>query len=185
MDVQLNGGYARIRTTTAKSLLELVPPTGPKQAPGGAPEGPGVTLNQFGEGRAIYCAARLFAGYQQDGTPVLGKLARWIFGVVHPAERRAILLENAPLNVEVTFNSRGPDRFVHLVNYTGDKRAGGQRLQEFSTAQGIRIGVRCGARPKRGLLAPEKRPVAFEWKGGRAWFQAQPLVLHDVYMMES
>jgi len=51
--------------------------------------------------------------------------------------------------------------------------------------QGIRIGIQCSARPKRVLLAPEKKLMAFEWKDGRAWFQARPLILHDVYMMEN
>ena len=185
MDIQAPGGYSRVQTTTAKSLLELIPPSGPKQAPGGAPEGPGVTLNQFGEGVAIYCAVRLFTGYHQEGTPVLRKLAAWMLHVAHPLTRRAVVLENAPLNVEAAFNSRGADRFLHLINYTGDKRmAGAQRLQDFSAVSGIRVGIASAARPKRIVVAPERKPIPFEWKDGRAWFQAQPLIMHDLYMME-
>ena len=91
------------------------------------------------------------------------------------------MLENAPLNIEVTFNLRGADRFLHLINYTGDKRmAGAQRLQDFSGVNGIRVGIQTAARPKRFVLAPERKPVPFEWKDGRAWFQAQPLVMHDL-----
>jgi hypothetical protein len=186
MDVQVAGGYSRLQSTSAKTLLELVPPSGPKQAPGGEPEGPGVTVNQFGEGRAVYCAAGLFAAYQQEGTPVLRKLGAWMLHQVHPPEQRGILLENVPLNVEMTFHSRGADCFVHLLNYTGDKRiAGAQRLQDFSAVEGIRIGVRCRTRPKRVLLVPEKKSIALEWKEGRAWFPAQPLVLHDIYTLEN
>ncbi len=185
MDIQAPGGYSRVQTTTATSLLELIPPTGPKQAPGGAPEGPAVTLNQFGEGVAIYCAVRLFTGYHQEGTPVLGKLAAWMLHVAHPPMRRAVVLENAPLNVEAAFNLRGADRFLHLINYTGDKRmAGAQRLQDFSAVSGIRVGIASATRPKRIVLAPDRKPIPFEWKDGRAWFQAQPLIMHDLYMME-
>ncbi len=185
MDVHVAGGYSRIQTTTAKRLLALVPPAGPKQAPAEAPEGPGITLNQFGAGKAIYCAVRLFASYHQEGTPVLRGLAAWMLHLALPPARRAIVLENAPLNVEAAFNSRGPDRFLHLVNFTGDKRiAGAQRLQSFSAVSGIRIGIACRARPKRIVLAPDRKPIPFEWKSDRAWFQAQPLILHDVYMME-
>jgi hypothetical protein len=185
MDIQAPGGYSRVQTTTAKALLELIPPTGPKQAPAGPPEGPGVTLNQFGEGVAIYCAVRLFTGYYQEGTPVLRRLAAWMLHVAHPPARRAIVLENAPLNVEAAFNSRGADRFLHLINYTGDKRmAGAQRLQDFSGVSGIRVGIASAARPKRIVLAPERKPIPFEWRDGRAWFQARPLIMHDIYMME-
>jgi putative glycosyl hydrolase-like family 6 (GHL6) protein/glycosyl hydrolase family 42 (putative beta-galactosidase) len=186
MDVQVAGGYSRMQAVGAKTLLELVPPAGPKQAPSEAAAGPGVTINQFGEGKAIYCAVGLFAAYYQEGTPVLRKLAAWMLHLAHPPAQRVVVLENTPLNVEVTYNARGSDRFVHLLNYTGDKRiAGAQRLQDFSAVQGIRVGVRCNARPRRVLLAAEKKPIAFEWKDGRAWFQARPLILHDVYMMEN
>jgi hypothetical protein len=185
MDVQVAGGYSRIQTTTAKRLLDLVPPTGPKQAPAETPEGPGITLNQFGQGKAIYCAVRLFASYHQEGTPVLRGLAAWMLHLALPPARRVIVLENAPLNVVAAFNSRGPDKFLHLVNFTGDKRiAGAQRLQSFSAVSGIRIGIACRARPRRIILAPERKPIPFEWKNDRAWFQAQPLIMHDVYMME-
>jgi len=185
MDVQVSGGYLRVEATTAKTLLELVPPSGPKQAPGGLPDGWGVTINQFGKGKALYCAARLFAAYQQDGTPVLRKLAAWMLHMTHPPAARAVVLENAPLNIEMTLNTRGSDRFVHLINFTGDKRAGAQRIEDFAAVPGIRVGVRCRTRPRRVQLVPEMKAVAVEWKDGRAWFQAQPLVLHDVYKMES
>jgi len=49
---------------------------------------------------------------------------------------------------------------------------------------GMRIGIACRARPKRIVLAPERKPIPFEWKNDRAWFLAQPLIMHDVYMME-
>ena len=185
MDLLVAGDHCRIQTTSAKSLVDLIPPTGPKQAPGGAPEGPGITLNEFGQGKAIYCAVRLFAGYHQEGTPVLRRLAAWMLHQALPPARRAILFENAPLNVEVTFNSRGDARFVHLVNFTGDKRiAGAQRMQDFSAVNDIRIGIACHARPKRIVLATERKPIPFEWKENRAWFQAQPLMMHDIYMIE-
>ena len=186
MDVLISGGYSKIDVASATTLLGLVPPEGPKQSPAATAAGPGVTINRFGEGTAIYCAARVFTAYYQDGTPVLRKLAQWMLHQALPPERRAVLLENAPLNVEMTLNSRGPDRLMHLINYTGDKRlAGPQRLQGFSAVSGIRAGVHCRARPKRILLVPDKKAVAFEWKDQRAWFQTQPLAMHDIYLIES
>jgi hypothetical protein len=85
----------------------------------------------------------------------------------------------------VTYNSRGTDRFLHLINNTGDKRmTGAQRLQDFSVVSGMRVGIASAARPKRVVLAPERKPIPFQWKGGRAWFQALPLTMHDIYMLE-
>jgi Beta-galactosidase trimerisation domain len=186
MDVQVNGAHPRVRTTTASQLLPLVSAAGGKQAPAAEPDGPAVTLNRFGRGKALYCALPVFRAYQLDGTSVLRKLAVWMLEQIYPAESRTLRLENAPVNVEVTYNMRGQDRLVHLLNYTGDKRMQGpQRLQGFSTVEGIRVHVRSDARPKRVRLVPEDRPVAFDWRDGWIRFDAKPLNIHSVYRIES
>lgn len=117
---------------------------------------------------------------------MLRELAAWMLQLVYPVGARSIVLENAPLNVEVSYTSRGRDRFVHLVNYGGDKRIGGaQRVHGFSAVDRIRIRLQCAAKPKRVLAVPENQPVAFEWRNGWASFAAQPLVLDSAYMIES
>lgn len=185
MDIQVNGPYQRIAVDTATALVDLVPP-GTRQAPAERPEGPAITINQFGKGQAMYCAAPLFTAYHQDGTPVLRKLALWMLERVLPHEKRQIRLENAPLSVEMTFNQRGNERFVHLLNFTGDRRIGGSpRLQDFSTVEGITVRLRAVAAPKRILLVPERKAVAFEWKAGWTGFQALPLHIHSAYLIEA
>ena len=80
MDIQVKGNYVRVKTTTAKTLLELVPPyEGIKRGsppPALASEGPGITVNSFGKGKAIYCAPKLFNAYFSEDTPVLLNRAR-------------------------------------------------------------------------------------------------------------
>jgi hypothetical protein len=145
-----------------------------------------VTLHQFGRGKAIYAAPALFEAYFQEDTPALCKLAAWMVQLVHPIAARSIVLENAPLNVEVSYTSRGRDKFVHLLNYGGDKRIGGaQRVHGFSEVERIRVRLRCDVRPKRVLVVPENKPIAFEWSNGQTSFVAQPLVLDSAYMIES
>jgi hypothetical protein len=185
MDLQIRGGYFRIEPASAKPLMDLVPATGSKMVPADAPQGPGVTLNRYGKGQAIYCAAPLFGAYHQDGTSVLRKLASWMLALVHPVQARTIVLEDAPLNLEISYHSRGRDRLVHLVNFTGDKRLdGAQRVRDFIPVRGIRVRLQSATRPKRVLLAPEERTIAFEWKDGWVRFEAQPLVVHSAYMVE-
>ena len=176
-DTEVRGGYEQIATTTARTLLDLVPASGPKNAPSGKAEGPGVTLNQFGKGKALYAAAHLLEAYYQDDTAALGKLAAWMLEQVYPRTARSIALENAPLNVEAVYTARGRDRFVHLVSYSGDRR--------ISTVDGIRIRVRCATRPRRVTLVPESKAIAFEWNDGWASFNAQPLLIDSAYMIET
>lgn len=186
MDVQVSGSYSRIQLASAQKLVDLVPPSGPKQAPGGVPEGPGITIHQFGKGKAIYCALPLFEAYFETDTPSLREIAAWMLHLVYPQAARTIALENAPLNVEVVYNLRGKNRHVHLVNFNADKRmSGAPRVQDFVVASGIRVGFQCAERPRRISRAQQKSPVEFTWKDGWVWFQAAPLTLHDLYVIEA
>ena len=115
-DIPVVGPYMRIETTTAKRLVELLPPyEGIKSGtapPAESPEGPGVTINAYGKGKAIYCAANLFTAYYQQDTPVLRKLALWMLGLGYPASARTVVLENAPITVEAFYNERDGERCV-------------------------------------------------------------------------
>ena len=185
MDTQVAGPYIRVQATTGRTLLELVPPDSPKQAPRAEPEGPAVTMNVFGEGRAVYCAVPIFSAYHQDDTPSLRKLLSWMLSLAHPVASRTIALENAPNNVEVSLNERASDKFVHLVNFTGDRRLqGAQRVQDLTAVDGIVVRFRCSRPPRRVILEPEKEVVACDWRAGWASFQARPLLLHSVYRVE-
>ena len=95
-------------------------------------------------------SAGRYAGSPQVGSPGCCLCA-------HPPARRAVVLENAPLNVEITFSARGADRFVHSGQFTGDKRmAGAQRLQDFSRVERHSCWrLQSSARPKRIVLVAE------------------------------
>ncbi len=185
MDVQVNGSYVRVEVTTAKTMLELVPPDGPKQAPASASEGPGVTLNQYGKGKVLYCAAPVFSAYYAEGPAMLRRLALWMLSVVHPERGRSILLENTPPNVEVFYNQRGKDRFVHLVNYSGDKRETGPAQSQIGArVHGIHVRARIPVAPKRVVAVPENQTIPFDWRDNWLGFTANPLAIHSVYLIE-
>ena len=189
MDIQVSGSYAQIRATTAKTLLELVPPyegigegTPP---PALETEGPGVTVNSCGRGKAIYCAPSLFAAYYGVDTPVIRKLGLWLLDLVYPDGSRSVSFENAPINVETFYNERGHERFVHLVNFSGDKRERSTpQVQDFTTAHGIRVHVRLDVEPVGITSVPGGRDIPFTFGDGHATFEAQPLAIHNVYRIE-
>jgi len=182
MDTQSNGPYIRVELTTAKTHMPLVPPAGPKQVPAEQPEGPGITRNQFGRGVAIYSAQPLFTAYQQDGTLAIRNLTASLLRD-YP---RSIALDNAPASVEMTYQSRGRERFVHLVNFGGGRRMNApQRVRNFAAVYGIQVRVRCAAPPRKVSLVPEQQPVSFEWRDGWVAFAARPLQIHSVYMLET
>jgi hypothetical protein len=181
MDVEAGGSYTRIATTSARKLLDIVPPYrgGP---PDTSAEGPGVTIAIYGKGKALYCASDRFSGFFEKATPNMRKLADWMLGLVYPVGARLISLERAPVTVELFYNKRGNERFVHLVNWCGDKRdIGTPQVQDFPAVHGMRVRVRLGERPKEVSLLPEGGKVDFTYTGGWLAFDALPLRIHDVY----
>ena len=194
MDVHIPSGYERVETTTARSLIELVPPyegisTG-TPPPAQETEGPGVTLNTFGKGTALYCAPKLFSAYFSHDTPVLRKLAMRLLAEVYPEDERHIVLQGVPSNVELFYNQRGNERYVHLVNYAGDKRERGvPHAQDFPVIHDISVRVRTPVRtpggtpgrPSTVTLVPNGTQVPFSYENGRVIFTAKPLHIHSVY----
>ncbi|MCE5249332.1 beta-galactosidase trimerization domain-containing protein [bacterium] len=190
MDIQVMGPYGRVKTTTAKTLIELVPPfEGIKNGtppPALSPEGPGVTVNMYGKGRAVYCAAKLFDSYYRESTPVQRKLGLWMLEQVYPPEARTIVLENTPVNVEVFYNRRGKELFVHLVNYSGDKReVGTPQVQDFAVVHGIRIRLQLARKPAGVTTVPGGKTIPSAYSDGWLTFTAEPLAIHEVYRIET
>ena len=184
MDVEAGGSFTKVELTSAKKLLDLVPPYRGLQ--GGPPDtvsgGPGVAINSFGKGKAIYCASDLFGGFFDKATPNMRKLAAWMLGIVYPMEARLIALEHAPVSVELFYNKRGDERFVHLVNYCGDKRdIGTPQVQDFPEVHGIGVRMRLEKQPREVVVLPEAGKVEWKFTGGWLTFTARPLRIHDVY----
>ena len=188
-DIPVVGKYVRFKPTTAKTLVEIVPPyKGVRSGtppPAELPEGPGVTINSYGNGKAVYCASELFSGYYTKNTPVLRKLALWMLNLAYPVDSRTLVTENTPINVEVFYNQRGNERFIHLVNYSGDKSERGvPHAQDFPAIHGMRVKVRFNNRPAGITTVPGGEKVAFTFKDGWATFNAEPLAIHDMYRIE-
>ena len=184
MDVEAGGSYTKVALTTARKLLDLVPPY--KGTKGGPPDtqpgGPGVTLNIYGKGKGIYCSTDLFGEYFDKDTPNMRKLAAWMLARVYPTESRLVVMENTPVAVEMFYNERPGERFIHLVNYSGDKRdIGTPQVQDFPVTQGMRVKVTLDRKPASLALIPEGKTVNFTWSGGWMTFEARPLRIHDVY----
>ena len=194
-DLHVVGNYVRVKTTTANTLMELVPPyenlkyqtTERRWAPPPAEDtdGPGITLNSYGKGKAVYCASRVFESYYIENTPNLRKLGLWLLDLVYPDESRNIFLENTPINVELFFNELGKERFVHLINFTANKRdIGTPSVQDFITVHGIRVKVRLKNRPAGITSVPGGKNIVFSYRNGWASFDAEPLSIHNVYRIE-
>ena len=105
--------------------------------------------------------------------------------LIYPTDSRSLVLENTPINVEMFYNYRGNERFVHLVNYSGDKREVGTPMaQDIATVYGIIVRVILPGRPIKVTLVPDGMNVSFDYSNGWLKFEALPLNIHHVYKIE-
>ena len=87
--------------------------------------------------------------------------------------------------MEVFYNQRGSERFIHLVNYVGSKREKGTpQVQDLPSVHGIRIHVRLDTKPVRITSVPDGKNIAFTYRNRRVTFEAEPLEIHSVYRIE-
>ena len=87
--------------------------------------------------------------------------------------------------MEVFYNEREDERFVHLVNYSGDKREIKlSMVQDFTIVHDIGVKVRLKSRPKSITIVPGGETIAFTYQNGWASFGAKPLEIHSVYRIE-
>ena len=189
-DVPVVGSYTRVKLNGADKLMDLVGPyegvnTG-FPPPAVDAEGPGVTIHRYGKGVVVYCAARIFDAYYKEDIPLQRKLALWMLAHAYPVDHRLITLRNAPINVELFYNARNDDRFVHLIGFSADKREGhAPMVQDFHAVSGIEVSIRLDRKPASVLLVPEDKHIDFNYKNGAVTFTADPLLIHSVYWISS
>jgi hypothetical protein len=190
MDVQVVGPSVRLEAIRARVLAEFVPPYEDQVA--GIPpaaeqaDGPGVTLADWGKGRAVCCAVDLGAALFTEGTPMLRRLILWLLGMVHPESERHLIVTGVPVGVEV-FHSRSPGQhLVHLVNYGCDKReTGTPQTQGFPSLQGIGISLALERPPAEVRAVPGGEAINAEYRDGRVRFSVTLSGLHAVYRIQT
>ena len=90
MDMQVNGAVrSAFETTTARVAGRTLPRPRSGRRPRKRPTGPGMTMNQFGKGQAIYCAVRIIRRISSGWHPALRKLASWMLREVFTRRKSA------------------------------------------------------------------------------------------------
>lgn len=178
--------YARVRAREGVEILaDLFLPAGgafgePLEFPLGHP--PGVTVNRYGEGLAVYCAASPEVTYLRRRIPDARRLIVGLVDIALGGE--PILRLDASPGILANVTERRGTRYVHLLNYCGPMFEGGNPVEEILPVSDIGVELRVADGPARArtLYGGEGLPVTHE--GAYAAVTLPRLDIHEVVVFE-
>lgn len=198
LPIPVEGRCLRTRLTTAQSVCPLLEPveewlepeeekffTTRNQPPiGRGRPWPGVTVNSFGSGVAVYASVELFAGYWRNNLPDLKRLIARCLELAIPPQRR-LLEVTAPPSVEVALRRRGSDLVLHLVNFHAEKRqVAPPSIEWLPTIDSVPVALRCPQAPRRVSAIPGGEEIRWQFANGVLRFVLQDLGLHRGALVE-
>lgn len=152
--------------------------------PGHEPAGSALTLREFGQGRALYVAVDPFAAYRHEGHHLARLFIGCLVELVAPADRRRISAEK-PLHVELSLQRQAGRLIAHLLNYTGQKRAGTlAHVEEIVPVRDIILRVQTGRRPQQVTLQSDDIALSWEYADGVTTARVPELPIHAMVVFE-
>ena len=137
--------------------------------PGLATEQPLIIKKAVGKGTVIWSAINIEAVDIYE----YGKIFTNLMSLFCPSYAFS---STTSKNVELTMFRQESRILVHAVHMTED---------EYVTEEpSFTVSVFTGTRPKQVLLAPENKPVPFEYHDGYTTFTARALHIYDLYLLQ-
>lgn len=208
MPLQVPAPFALVQAPAESTLCRLRHPLAPPlPAAGGQPDiatdqspppgaetmHPAVTLNRFGQGRAVLIAGEIFGAYARSNAPDLKYVVARCLELVVPRERRLITLE-APPSVEVSLWRQPADEggaglpyryVVHLVNYHAEKTTtGAPMIESVPVLRGVQVLLRVEREPRRVTQQPEGEPLEWTSEADRIVVVVPRLHVHSCLVVE-
>lgn len=166
--IPASGYFAHVGTaqlvsaTTAEQLLPLCSTDRPEKE---ALDAPGVTLNRYGEGRAVYVAGELFAAAAVRMDPLAVPVLKRALEAAVPEPLAEL---EGPGTVEIALRRKGATMFVHLANRAqhADHGSGPAYVETVLPTGPVTLKLRCEAAPKSIVDVPDGRLLKSEWQDG-------------------
>lgn len=118
-------------------------------------------------GRAGYIAYPIFSAFAQHGNYPYRLLVRNLIDLLLPDP---LLRVDGPTGLEATVMRQPADgrTIVHLLNYAPERRTPSfDIVEDIVPLPNVSVSLKLAARPRAVYLAPERRPLPFEYAAGR------------------
>jgi hypothetical protein len=191
MPHQAFGECVLVKETSAKVLADLWEPLlleDGRYIHQSSPQGkytgsPAITVNTFGEGKAVFLSNDIFGAYYIRPQWNLKNIFRNLLNEVIPEK---LVEVEAPSNVEVVLAEKDGAKQVHLVNHYRDKSIGNSNtiVENVLPVYDIKVRIRADQRPGSVELMPGKEDLSFEYNSGYVSFVIPKLHIYSIAVIE-
>ena len=107
----------KVKVTSGRAVNRLTENTKGWYQPLTVSKYPGVVENEYGDGVSVYFAGNFFQTFSKYR---FSSYMRYFDKLIDKLITREVIIEGAPLSLEVTLRGKGPLKEIHLVNFTSE-----------------------------------------------------------------
>ena len=195
MDLLVHGRPVRAEARGAKVLASLVDPWNPGgpyvYCPHAGPNSPGpayeetpyvgISVNEFGKGKAIYISCCLFSEKANLKTWISRPLLANILNLI---DGQPLFETNAPWNVEVTHMTQKGRVITHLMNQPARWLDETATVESVAPVRDLECRMKLKAKPATVRLQPGEIEVNWKWDAPYVRFTLPRLDIHAMVVME-
>jgi hypothetical protein len=134
------------------------------------------------KGGAIYIAYPVFAAHAVHGNYPYRLLVRNCLARLLP---EPLLRIDAPTGTETSVMRQPGRTIVHVLYYSPERRAANLDLiEDIVPIQDVGLALRLARAPRRVYLAPDRMPLPFHYRGGRAEVLVPQVCGHEMVVFE-
>ncbi len=130
----------------------------------------------------IYIASPIFRMYAEYAYAFYQQL---IANCIRRLLPNPLIQTQAPSTAHITLTQQPGRRIVHILNYVPQRRAPNlDVVQEASPLMNLKLSVRLESRPKQVYLAPQSRPLDFDYADGYTHIEVPAVDGHQMIVFE-
>ena len=200
--VRVDGESWKLELTTAEALAYYVYPIarwsrerylwgGPNPPVKDVSKDPAITLNRYGDGKAIYLGFP--TGKFEDSKPNPSEenphsheLIRLTVNLVSLTLEEPLLRSETPSGVEIVLNRQGEGHILHMINHYVERSSFHDRPSDLPKLSNVSVWVnegRIGAL-KKIVRVPHNQEMKLERDGSWVHVEAQELGIQEIFVLE-
>ena len=146
---------------------------------------PGMTVNYYGRGTAVYISGDIFTGYYLNQFHGIRDI---IEEAMNLADSKKIIDTDAPIAVEFSLRKQNNDMIIHIINNLVDwdmDEEGALSVDNIPPVGPFQLQIRCEKEPARVILKPSNTELDWSFENNKVWVTIPQIHIHEALVLEN